>query len=124
MVWDLRLDPLSRDLVSGRAIGTEEIMQRLVTRLQRELGEWFLATDAGLPWYQEGQGLLGSRNKFMLDMLIRKETLGTEGVSRILSYNTVFLSRDYTVYMRLLLQDGTDVAFTMTEEGFSWQVTE
>lgn len=120
MAWDFRLDPKTRDLVSGYSIGIEEVLQRLVTRLNRELGEWFLETSAGLPWYQNGEGLLGSRNKFVLDMLIRREVRDTSGIDRILKMNTTFIQRSYTVYMQLLLSDSTVVAFTMTEEGFSW----
>ena len=121
MPWDLRLDPMTRDLTAGYVDGKEEILQRLVTRLNRELGEWFLETSAGLPWYQRGQGLLGSRNKFVLDMLIRRETKNTEGVERVLAMNTVYLNRSYTIYMQLLLVQDERVNFTMTEEGLQWQ---
>lgn len=120
MAWDLRLDSQTRDLVSGYSTGIEEVLQRVVTRLNRELGEWFLEVSAGLPWYQQGDGLLGSRNKFVLDMLIRKETRETLGVDRILKMNTTYANRSYSIYMKLLLSDSTVVSFTMTEEGFSW----
>lgn len=120
MAWDLRLDEQSRDLTSGYSVGIEEVLQRLVTRLNRELGEWFLETSAGLPWFQQGTGLLGSKNKFVLDMLVRKEVRGTLGVDRILKMNTTFVQRSYTIYLQLLLSDSTVVSFTMTEEGFSW----
>jgi hypothetical protein len=121
MAWDLRLDPMTRDLMPGYVTGKDEIIQRLVTRLNRELGEWFLEVSAGLPWYQSGRGLLGSRNKFMMDMLIRRETRNTEGVERILKMNTVYLHRSYTIYFQLLLEQNVQVAITMTEEGFTWQ---
>ena len=122
MAWDLRLDSKTRDLVTGYAAGQEEIIQRLLTRLNRELGEWFLEVSAGLPWYQRGHGLLGSRNKFMLDMLIRRETRNTDGVERILKMNTVYLHRSYTIYMQLLLAQDVQVEITMTEEGYTWRL--
>ena len=92
MTWDLRLNPATRDLEAGTVNGPDEILQRLITRLKRELGEWFLNTKAGLPWYQNGQGILGSKasSKRAVDLLIRRETLGTAGVERIIKLNTLF----------------------------------
>lgn len=113
-----------RDLTSGIITSVEEIMQRLVTRLQRELGEWFLNVTAGLPWYQDGEGLLGSKDKRTLDLLIRRETLGTDGVLRIVSYNSLYAStsRQYSIYMMLVTEEG-NFNFTVTEEGATWQAT-
>jgi hypothetical protein len=81
MSFDLRLDPVTRDLKPGIVTGSDEIVQRLVTRLKRELGEWFLAASAGIPWYQDGRGILGSKihNMRAADLLIRREALETEG---------------------------------------------
>ena len=51
-----------RDLtVTGGTLATAgsaaEVTQRVVTRLLRQLGEWFLNTTVGLPWYAyAGQG--------------------------------------------------------------------
>ena len=122
MSWDLRLNKLTRDLTSGIITGPEEVMQRLITRLNRELGEWFLATDAGLPWYQEGNGLLGSRDKKTLELLIRRETLRTTGVNRIVTMNTLFstTTRSFTIYMQIIVELYGRINFTLTEEGASW----
>lgn len=123
MSWDLKLNA-NRDLTSGIVTGAEEIMQRLVTRLRRELGEWVLNVTAGLPWYQNGAGLLGSKDKKTLDLLVRKETLGTAGVNRIVSYSAIYASanRQYTIYMTLVTEEG-NFNFTLTEEGATWQTT-
>lgn len=121
MSWDLQLNHETRDLVSGYSTGDDEIIQRLVTRLNRELGEWFLNINAGIPWYQRGEGLLGGRNKNRMDTLIRKETRDTDGVARILTMNTTYFGRTYSIYMELLLVQGEQVIFTLTEEGYSWQ---
>ena len=120
MSWDLRLGP-NRDLTSGIVTGVDEIIQRLVTRLNRELGEWFLNTSAGLPWYQDGNGLLGSRDKQNLNLLIRRETLQTAGINRIVKFNSIFntTTRQFTIYMYLVTEQGV-VNFTLTEEGASW----
>lgn len=122
MPWDLRLDHGTRDLVAGYVSSQEEILQRLITRLKRELGEWFLETSVGLPWYQEGYGLLGSKNQEMLDMLIRAETLGTDGVERILDMRTIFVHREYSIYMLLLIAPADRAEITMNSEGFTWRM--
>lgn len=123
MAWDLRLNA-SRDLVPGIVTGDNEILQRLFTRLQRELGEWFLNVEAGLPWYQKGTGLLGSKDSQTLDLLIRKETLGTEGINRIVSYSAIYASntRQYSIAMTLVTESGT-YNFLLTEGGATWQAT-
>lgn len=118
MAWDLRLNPLTWDLTSGIVTGQAEIVQRLVTRLRRELGEWFLNTDAGLPWYQDGQGLLGSKNETITNLLIRQEVRDTEGVERIIALNSLFFARQYQVYMQLILTPGNAIELTMTNDGF------
>jgi hypothetical protein len=129
MTWDWKLDPGTRDLVPGIVSGPEEITQRLITRLKRELGEWFLNTSAGLPWYgsgnglspartqgasggaaprfADGRGILGAKphTKRAVDLLIRRETLGTAGVERIIRLNTLFPAgaRVYTLYMEVFI---------------------
>ncbi len=122
MSWDLKLGP-NRDLTTGIVAGVDEIIQRLVTRLNRELGEWFLNTSAGLPWYQDGNGLLGSRDKQNLNLLIRRETLQTAGINRIVKFNSIFntTTRQFTIYMYLVTEQGV-VNFTLTEEGASWNM--
>ncbi len=104
-MWDLALDISSRDMTGGIVSGPNEVIQRLVTRLNRELGEWFLDVTVGLPWYQHGRGLLGSRNKSQLDALIRRETLKTDGVLRILVMRTVYIGREVSIYMEILIEE-------------------
>lgn len=108
MSWDMALNPTTGDLIPGVVTGSAEILQRLRTRLNREYGEWFLDTTAGLPWYQEGNGLLGSKNRQLLILLVRRETLNTEGVERILQFNLVYTSatRYVSIFMQLLLTTG------------------
>ena len=107
MTWDLRLNLGTRDLEPGIVTGADEVVQRLLTRLKRELGEWFLNTSAGLPWYQDGKGILGSKShtRRAVDLLIRRETLDTKGVERIVRLNTLFLAggRDYSIFMEVFI---------------------
>lgn len=125
MSWDLKIDIATRDLTVGFVTGIAEIMQRLTTRLQRELGEWFLDVEAGLPWYQKGQGLLGSKKKKLLDLLLRKEILGTEGILRIVDYSSLYASenRQFSISVILVTSVGL-VKLLITEEGITWQSME
>lgn len=123
MTWDLALGP-NRDLVAGIVTGEEEVIQRLITRLQRELGEWFVAEQAGLPWYQQGQGLLGSKNTTTLELLIRKETLNTDGVLRIIAFSGRYSGRQYNIAMTVVITGDFIIQLTITEEGVEWQTTE
>lgn len=113
MSWDLGLNTngdLSGDLVSKK----EEVAQRVLNRLRRELGEWFLATNSGVPWYNnagEGkQGLLGMGmgRKSTLDLVLRTVILETEGVDAINSVNYLFdaRSRTYSVYFSIVTSYG------------------
>ena len=119
MAWDLRLDPQTRDLKPGLVTGVQEILQRLQTRLKRELGEWFLNTSAGLPWYQSGNGILGSKTaaKRTVDLLIRREVLGTEGVERIIRLYTEFPagSRSYRIELEVFIK-GAGIELLTLEE--------
>lgn len=122
MSWDLKLNE-RRDLTSGYVTAKDEVLQRLVTRLMRELGEWFLDRTAGLPWYQEGNGMLGSKDRDALDINVRAETLGTDGVLRILRYESSFntVTRNYSISMTLLLREFGAINFTLADGVFSWQ---
>lgn len=124
MAWDLKLNQTTRDLEAGIITNVEEVLQRLITRLNRERGEWFLDTSVGLPMYQDGTGLLGSKNKGVLELLIRKETLGTAGVNRIVQLNTRYQSKERTlsIYMQLIVEDVGLVDFYLDEDNATWQI--
>lgn len=119
MAWDLEFK--NGDLTGGIATGDDEVVQRIRTRLFRERGEWFLNTASGLPWYQDGKGILGAtlREKSTVDLLIRKRILETEGVARVVKLNTLFSigSRTCSVYMQVLMNSGSVVEDTLTIGG-------
>jgi hypothetical protein len=110
MSWDFRLNE-NWDLSPGEVTGSDEVMQRLKLRLLRELGEWFLDTTAGLPWYQDGHGMLGAKmsqqNNALL--LIRRCVMDTEGVKAIEKLTTRYIlgNRTFSVYIRVILTDRT-----------------
>ena len=115
MSWDIALN--SRGTLAGGVVtGDDEVLQRLWIRLNRELGEWFLNTEVGLPWYQNGYGILGSKpqRKNDIDLLIRREISRTEGIVQILKYNAIYASgtRIYDVYCVVLLKNNRTTEFT------------
>lgn len=120
MTWDLKLNPATRDLAPGIVSGVDEIVQRLITRLKRELGEWFLNTSAGLPWHQEGRGMLGARltARRTIELLVRHEVLGTKGVDRLLRLSTDFPAgtRAYSISLELFITGAGPVSLRIEGE--------
>lgn len=113
MSWDLGLN--SKGDLSGSIVSRkEEIAQRVINRLRRELGEWFLATNSGVPWYnnpnESRQGLLGMSlgRKSTIDLVLRTVILETEGVDAINSVNYLFdaSTRAYSVYFSIVTSYG------------------
>lgn len=115
MSWDFAFQ--NGDMTGGYVTGDDEVIQRVITRLERESGEWFLNEEAGLPWYQGGRGILGSslKNKSVINQIIREKVQATEGVSRVSRMNTVFDSgtRQYAIYMQIVLSSGETVSGTL-----------
>lgn len=114
---DLALDD-SWDLSYNWVVGDEETLQRLKVRLWRELGEWFLDVDAGLPWYQDGNGMLGAKphERNNIELMIRRCIMQTEGISRITSFSGIFASgtRQLDLYIQVLLTTGRTATVNIT----------
>lgn len=119
IMWDLRIDQRTGDLASGYVTGQDEIIQRVCTRLWRYLGEWFVNTDCGLPWYDgpsnlipgeltRENGILGTRNFTMADVWIRNEIAETDGVLRVVDFNTSFdaTTRTYSLRAQIVTRYG------------------
>lgn len=113
MSWDLGLN--SKGDLSGSIVSRkEEIAQRVINRLRREFGEWFLATNSGVPWYnnpdERRHGLLGMSlgKKSTIDLVLRTVILETEGVDAINSANYLFdaATRSYSVYFSIITSYG------------------
>ena len=77
--------------------GKDYVAQRVRTRLQLFLGEWFLDTSQGVPWFQEI--LVKPANIVTTQALIKNTILNTPDVTGIESYSDSFdgTSRTYTV---------------------------
>ena len=106
MAYTWALNPENNDLIIGRdsklvgIYGADEVRQRIIITLQHLYQEYFLNVPAGMPWYEL---ILGSRDKQMVDSLIRRAVLGVPGVVGIVSYKLEVPSssspRNYAIYM-------------------------
>lgn len=87
-----RLDK-ANDMTFGKgarnlAGGAEGTAQRLVCRLRMIRGEWFLDTDAGVPWWQPTgsavQPIMGApRDLQYTEAVLKAAILGTDGIATI-----------------------------------------
>jgi hypothetical protein len=62
------------------------VAQAILTRLKLFLGEWFVDTTDGTPWFQS---ILG-KNYNNPDALIKQRIIGTQGVTSIATYSSSF----------------------------------
>lgn len=95
MSVDLLIDPATNDLGhrNGRiryATSGNETAQRVITRIRRLKGEWFIDTSAGMPYIQD---ILGKRDINYFKLLLRKEILNTDGVESIDNFRLSFNSK-------------------------------
>lgn len=124
-----RLDA-NGDVMLGRGLasyltGEDAVAQRLRSRLLLILGEWFVDTSAGVPWFQEegsdAQPILGvPRNLAYAEAVIKEAILGTDGVASIESSEEGFVmtvdsqSRGLTVQTTVILDSGVAVSVTVS----------
>lgn len=120
MAWDFRIDQTTGDLTSGYATGQDEIIQRVITRVTRLLGEWWVNTSVGVPWYEgpsdliagqltQDNAILGSKDLDRVDLLLRNEISETEGVIRIVEFKPSFdgTTRQYNLFVSIATEYGT-----------------
>jgi len=92
MSIDFLVDSLTGDIRSGAGDvmlvdSGAEVAQRVRTRLRRNFTEWFLNTNAGMPW---NSGILGSRDRAAVELRIQQEISSTDGVSSVVQFATAF----------------------------------
>ena len=76
---------LTRDTVQGRALGTEPIGQSVAQRIRTVLGEFFLDTTLGVPYFQD---LFGKRNQFLaFETALQTTILATPGVLALVAWS-------------------------------------
>lgn len=94
--WDIiwRNGPLRKQETTQPL--TETVGQRLKIRLQSFLGEWFINTVYGVPYWQR---LLGVKqtSKAAADLIFQQQILAEEGVKEIVTFNSTFVNRKYSL---------------------------
>jgi hypothetical protein len=78
-------------------IGVNEIAQNLKIRLGTFLGEYYLNTLVGIPYYEEV--FVKPANQIRVDSLFKNEILNTNGILELTKYESGFngTTREYTI---------------------------
>lgn len=112
---DFKLDPTSWDIIwrngplrkeETTQPLTETVGQRLKIRLQSFLGEWFINTVYGIPYWQRILGIKQT-SKAAADLIFQQEILKEEGVKEIVTFNSTFVNRKYSLVFSVRVVDGT-----------------
>ena len=102
---DFKLDPTSWDIVwrngplrkeETTQPLTETVSQRLKIRLLTFMGEWFLDTTYGVPYWQRMLGIKQT-SKAAIDLILQQQILEESGVKEIVSFNSTFQNRQYSL---------------------------
>lgn len=114
MKMDLALDPDTGDLLiedfdAQLVRDLDSVEQDLRVRLQFFLGEWFLDTTVGIPFYEDI--LVKNPNIPNIESILKAKILETEDVIELLSFDTAFENRILTVSFEVRTEYG-DTAIT------------
>ena len=97
MTIDLALDPSTNDLVTPSAnnnfdltfvTGIDQIAQNINIRLRFFLGEWYLNTLVGIPYYQ--YFFVKNPIQIQVETFLKTDIVNTPGVTRITSFESNF----------------------------------
>ena len=75
--------------------GSEEIKQLVQVRISTFLGEWFLDSSRGIPWFQDI--LKKNPNPVIVDAVLKNTVLETDGIKELISWDL-----DYDSSLRTL----------------------
>lgn len=94
--------PLTTDGITS--IPIDVVAQRLSIRLQTFLGEWFINTAYGVPYWQR---ILGKKvSKTAIDRIFQEQILSERGVREITSFSSTFQNRTYDMSFRVRAING------------------
>lgn len=84
---------------------TQTVGQRLKIRLLTFLGEWSFNTVYGVPYWQR---LLGTKqtSKAAADLIFQTQILAEEGVKEIVSFESTFVNRQYSLVFKVRVVTG------------------
>lgn len=94
---------------------TQTVQQRLYIRLRTFLGEWFLNTAYGVPYWQR---ILGKKiTKSETDRIFQEQILSDVGVAEILSFKSSFVNRVYSLSFTARCRNGETLSLTINDIG-------
>lgn len=96
---------------SGKPViltGIDAIKQKVKLRLRFFLGEWFLNTAEGVAWRQNI--LIKNPNITVVNTLIKKAILGTEGIDGLLSFELITNNSTRTLTINFKAQTNYGIA--------------
>lgn len=110
---DLLLDPNTHDLVfvngaiSVTKSQSEIVAQRLKITLYTFLGEWFLDSEVGVPYFQQIFGKI--RSKSSIDVIFQNIISKDDGVIEIREFSSELdnTGRGYSMTFKVRVSDGT-----------------
>lgn len=110
----LKLDPSTHDILitDGRAAlvtGSEEVAQRIKTRLLLVKGEAIPDASQGVDYFGRVFGGNGARRKAVADAELKRVLLTTDGVRRLTAWSSTLnrATRSLTISARVEYDDGT-----------------
>lgn len=115
---DILLDRATHDVVTdgydlSLVTGVDLIRQRIKQRILTIQGEWFLDTDAGLPWFDQIIGK-GAEEQEISALLIQS-IIETEGVDALVEFDLTIDRRARTMLLQFrVTADGTEIAEELT----------
>lgn len=111
---DFKLDPISWDIIwhngplqveDTTQPFTETVAQRLKIRLLTFQNEWFLDTTYGVPYWQRLLGIKQT-SKAAADLIFQQQILAEEGVKEIVSFDSSFANRQYSLTFKVRVVTG------------------
>lgn len=112
---DLLLDYQTNDLIFHNGTLTKEyttqplveiVQQRLFILLKTYLGEWFLDTSYGIPYFQDILGFKTTKEK--VDLIFQQKILAENGVKEITEFKSTFVNRQYSLSFKVRVNTGEE----------------
>lgn len=83
---------------------TENVQQRLFIMLRTFMGEWFMDTEHGIPYFQR---ILGRKTpKSTVDRIFQEKILAEQGVAEIVSFTSSLVNREYSFVTQIRCEIG------------------
>lgn len=101
---DIVIDGYDLALVEGSAL----VRQRVEQRLEYFFGEWYLATDEGVPYFEEI--LVKAPDRARVESLLKATIIDTEGVDALLSFDLDYDAAQRRMSLTFEVRVGEDIA--------------